>query len=128
MSQSEIKPIKDDEPIGNDEHVRDDEHIKDEFEDADEGIDLIPSREVKPVPKSNKDIISETDDEEDKIQLDDKLIKKLKADISKNSITIADLKIPDSNESQMSEDSNPITPRSDPNRKHPQYVYAKCYH
>jgi len=125
MSQSEIEPIRD-EPI-RDEPIRDDE-----FKDADDGLDLVPSHEVKPVPKSDKDILSETDgddgdDEDDKIQLDDKLIKKLKADISKNSITISDLKIPDSNESQISEDSNPITPRSDPNRKHPQYVYANAF-
>ena len=76
MSQSEIEPIRD-EPI-RDEPIRDDE-----FKDADDGLDLVPSHEVKPVPKSDKDILSETDgddgdDEDDKIQLDDKLIKKLK--------------------------------------------------
>ena len=86
-----------------------DEDINDNFQDAELG---------------SLKIIDDSNDEEDDID-DKKLIKEIKENISRNSLEIADLKQNNPKSGTLTDDSNPITPRSD--IKHPKYVYANIF-
>ena len=85
-----------------------------------------PADELTKVSELTKKAVkgpsSETDEVDEEIRLDDELFRKLRENISMNSLEIADLK--SSNQSQISEDSNPITPRPRSGKKHPKFVYA----
>jgi hypothetical protein len=117
MDINEIKPIID-------------KPIIDDFQDA--------ISEPESVQESEPEIIfpSETENE-DNTSHDTKLIQQLKENISRNSLAIADLKLPESNESRRSDESMPTTPLSRDteslNKKNkrpkifPRYVYADIF-
>ena len=101
---------------------------KDSFVDTELGPE--PEPEIK--DKQNLKIIIDNDNNDDdddretpNKELDSILIKELKQNISRNSLEIADLKNNKHIDSNVSEDSNPITPRSD--FKPPEYVFANIF-
>jgi hypothetical protein len=138
MELNEIKPIVDkpivDKPIV-DKPIVDKPIIdNDKFHDAKLG-----PHKLTPESESESDV--ELDD--DIIQLDDELVQQLKQDISKNSLAIADLKLPENN-SELETPRSPTTPTTptsslsrdsdNPKKKKkkkpkifPRYVYADIF-
>ena len=98
-----------------------------------------PEPEPEPDQESELEIISSVSEGEENTLHDTKLIQQLKENISRNSLAIADLKLPESNESQRSDESLPTTPLSrdteslnTKNKKKrpkifPRYVYADIF-
>ena len=91
-------------PIVNDKAITDKAIVNDKFHDAEFGPD----------PESESD--SEIELDEDKIQLDDELVKQLKHDISKNYGAIADLKLKEDGSGEITP-SSPTTPISSLSRE-----------
>jgi len=93
---------------------RDEDVSDEEFADAELGINHL----------DDDDDEDEDEDDDDLIQ-DDIIIKEIKENISRNSLEIADIKQNNPKSDSLSDDSNPITPRSD--ISHPRYVYANIF-
>ena len=119
MKIQEIKPI-----INNDND--NDNDNDDEFKDT--------IQQMNDIEKSLHKLSSNSDSEEEDNITDTQLISKLKENISKNSIAIADLNLSSSMNSQKTE-SEPTTPKTNDNnkkkkkKKHlfPKYVYANIF-
>jgi hypothetical protein len=101
---------------------------KDSFVDTELGPEPEPEIKDKQNLKININNDNNNDDNKEETpnkELDSILIKELKQNISRNSLEIADLKNNKHIDSNISEDSNPITPRSD--FKPPEYVFANIF-